>query len=251
MVTSVAVISDIHGVLPALERVLLEPAVAGAELIVVTGDHTWGPQPTEVLDRLALLGDGAVLVRGNADRELLQLSRGRIVGFDPDPLSVWGSRQLSPAHQSLLEDMPEQATLDVDGFGAVRFCHATPGSDSEVVVVDSRIERWQEVFADLPAEVQTVVCGHSHMPFIRLVEGRLVVNSGSVGIPYGRSGAHWALLAQGTVSLGRSVLDLQELSREVVQQSNYPQVSEWVADYLRTPTSDVDAIEAFGRHDGR
>lgn len=39
----VAVLSDIHGVLPALERVLVEPEVASAELLVVTGDHTWGP----------------------------------------------------------------------------------------------------------------------------------------------------------------------------------------------------------------
>lgn len=73
MVSSVAVLSDIHGMLPSLERVLAEPAVLTADLIVVTGDHTWGPQPAEVLDRLVGLGDRAVLIRGNADREQLQM----------------------------------------------------------------------------------------------------------------------------------------------------------------------------------
>src|SRR5690242_20307257 len=86
MVASVAVLSDIHGVLPALDQVLAEPVVAAAELIVVTGDHTWGPQPAEVLDRLAELGDRALLVRGNADRELMSMARGIDVGLDDDPL---------------------------------------------------------------------------------------------------------------------------------------------------------------------
>ena len=51
----VAVLSDIHGVLPALEAVLAEPDVAAADLIVLTGDLAAGPQPVEVLDRLAAL----------------------------------------------------------------------------------------------------------------------------------------------------------------------------------------------------
>ena len=126
MASTVAVLSDIHGVLPALEHVLAEPAVADAELIVVTGDHTWGPQPTEVLDRLTALGDRAVLVRGNADRELLQMSRGIDVGLADDPLSVWGAAQLVPEHQQLLDAMPKQVTIEIAGFGPVRFCHATP-----------------------------------------------------------------------------------------------------------------------------
>jgi hypothetical protein len=50
------------------------------------------------------------------------------------------------------------------GFGAVLFCHATPRDDEEVVVVDSRLERWDEILAGLPEPVGTVVCGHTHMP---------------------------------------------------------------------------------------
>jgi predicted phosphodiesterase len=77
MLNSVAVLSDVHGVLPILEAVLGEPDVAGADLIVVTGDHLAGPQPVAVLDRLQALGDRVVLVRGNADRELVALAQGK------------------------------------------------------------------------------------------------------------------------------------------------------------------------------
>jgi predicted phosphodiesterase len=83
MVQTVAVLSDIHGMLVALDQVLAEPAVEAADLVVVTGDHTWGPQPTEVLDRLTSLGDRVVLIRGNADRELLMMSRARMSGSPP------------------------------------------------------------------------------------------------------------------------------------------------------------------------
>ena len=246
MVSTVAVLSDIHGVLPALEHVLAEPAVADAELIVVTGDHTWGPQPTEVLDRLRALGDRAILVRGNADRELLQMSRGIDVGLADDPLSVWGAAQLQPEHQQLLDAMPKQVTIEIAGFGPVRFCHATPRNDEEVVLVDSRLERWAEVLVDLPDEVRTVVCGHTHMPFLRLVDGRVVVNPGSVGLPYGRVGAHSAILSAGTVSMGRTLIDPDILAHEVVARSRWPQVAQWVEENLRYPASDIEAVEAFG-----
>jgi putative phosphoesterase len=251
IVSSVAVLSDIHGVLPALERVLAEPAVADAELIVVTGDHTWGPQPVQVLDRLLSLGDRVALVRGNADRELLQMSLGVDVGLADDPISVWGASQLGVEHQQLLDVMPEQLTIEIDGFGPVRFCHATPRDDEEVVLVDSRIDRWGDVLAGLPAEVATVVCGHTHMPFLRLVDGRLVLNPGSVGLPYGRAGAHWAILSGGVVSMGRTLIDTGTLAHEVIAGSELPEVAQWVDQNLRRSAGDREAIATFGLRDGR
>lgn len=72
VVREVVVLSDVHGVLPVLDAVLAEPEVAAADLVVVTGDHAAGPQPVEVLDRLLALGNRALLVRGNADRDLVR-----------------------------------------------------------------------------------------------------------------------------------------------------------------------------------
>ncbi|RYY48116.1 MAG: metallophosphoesterase [Actinomycetales bacterium] len=251
MLSTVAVLSDVHGVLPALEAVLAEPGVADADLVVVTGDHTWGPQPAEVLDRLRGLGAAVLLVRGNADRELLQMSRGIDVGLADDPLSVWGAGQMTTAHQELLDAMPEQVTLEIEGFGPVRFCHATPRDDQEVVLVDSRLERWAEVLADLPDDVRTVVCGHTHMPFLRLVDRRLVVNPGSVGLPYGHDGASWAVLSGGQVTFGRTALDHDQLVRDVVAGSSWTGVAAWAEETLRRPAGDVEALTTFGPRDGR
>lgn len=204
-----------------------------------------------MLDRLRGLGAAVLLVRGNADRELLQMSRGIDVGLADDPLSVWGAGQMTAAHQELLDAMPEQVTLEIEGFGPVRFCHATPRDDQEVVLVDSRLARWAEVLADLPDDVRTVVCGHTHMPYLRLVDRRLVVNPGSVGLPYGHDGASWAVLSGGTVSFGRTPLDVDALVRDVVAGSTWPDVAAWADETFRSPASDVEALAAFGPRDGR
>lgn len=248
---TVVILSDIHGMLPALQRVLAEPAVREADLIVVTGDHTWGPQPAEVLDRLIELGDRVLLVRGNADRELLQMTQGLDVGLGDDPLSVWGAAQLSPAHLELLATMPEQLILEVEGFGPVLFCHATPRNDEEVVLVDSRMDRWTHVLQGVPTIIQTIVCGHTHMPFMRLAGGRMIINPGSVGLPYGRVGAHWAMLQDGSVTFCRTLIDADEMITSITGGSSFPQIGEWLKDFVLHPATDAEALTNFGPRDGR
>src|SRR5260370_15618203 len=76
MVSSVAVLSDIHGVMPALDAVLAEPDLQRVDRIVLTGDIAAGPPPTQVLGPLLALGDPLIWVRGHADRRLGELGRG-------------------------------------------------------------------------------------------------------------------------------------------------------------------------------
>ena len=248
MVASLAVLSDVHGVLPVLEAVLAEPDLAAAELVVVTGDHAAGPMPVEVLDRLVGLGARAVLVRGNADRELVDLARG---GTSEHPESVWAAGQLRPDQVDLLAGLPHPVRLQVDGFGTVVCCHGTPRDDEEVVLVDTRLEKWAEVLTDLAPDERTVLCGHTHMPFARLVDRRLVVNPGSIGMPYGRPGGSWALLRDGQVQLRHTQVDVEAAVAEVVARSGYPDRRAWAEEYLRAQHSDADAIRAFGPRDGR
>lgn len=248
-IRTVALLSDIHGVLPALEAVLAEPEVHDADLLVVTGDHAAGPQPVQLLDRLTGLGDRVLLVRGNADRELVSLAR------DPQlvaevAIDGWAARQLRPDQVSLLAGMPHPVTVEVEGTGTVVCCHGTPRDDNEVVLVDTRAERWLQALADVGPEVTTVVCGHTHMPFARLVDRRLVVNPGSVGMPYGRSGAHWGLLSDGAVTLRRTPLG-PEAAAAVIAGSDYPERADWVQEYLIDGASDLEALATFGPRDGR
>ncbi|MGW9044690.1 metallophosphoesterase family protein [Streptomyces lydicus] len=264
MVNRVAVLSDIHGVLPALEAVLAEPDVRAADRIVLTGDIAAGPQPTEVLDLLMSLGDRVGWIAGNADRELLEHRRNTPASAPTaDPLTPWAADRLRPEHLDLLASLPRTLTLPVRGLGTVLFCHATPRDDEEVVLVDSRLDRWQEVFTGLDDDIRTVVCGHTHMPFVRLapppvVSGeqggapvsRLVVNPGSVGMPYGRPGAHWALLGPGT-DLRHTPFDLEAAVDQVTRTSTYPDAAAWADYYLHARATDADALAAFGPRDGR
>lgn len=249
---SVAVLSDVHGVLPALEAVLAEPDVIAAERIVVTGDLAAGPQPVAVLDRLLGLGDRVRLIRGNADRELVQLVDGGAASV-PDPITPWAAAQLAgrPDLVAALRALPHPVVLEVGGFGPVLFCHGTPREDDEVVLVDSCAQRWTEVFAELDDAVRTVVCGHTHMPFVRLVDGRTVINPGSVGMPYGRTGAHWAQLRDGAVTLRRTVFDIPAARAQIVAESSYRDVADWTDYFLNARASDFEALRVFGPHDGR
>jgi predicted phosphodiesterase len=241
---TVAVLSDVHGVLPVLEAVLAEPDVRSADLIVVTGDHASGPQPGAVLDRMLAEGDRLRLVRGNADRELVALRRGETIDI-PDDVTPWAADQLTDAHVELLAGMPHSLVFDVDGFGPVVFCHGTPRRDDEIVLVDSPLARFADAFEDLTPDQQTVVCGHTHMPFVRLVDRRLVVNSGSIGMPYGRAGGSWALLRDGGVALRHTPIDVDASVAAVVASSTFPGRQEWADEYVRAANSDADALRAF------
>lgn len=239
MVERVAVLSDVHGVLPALKAVLAEPDVAAAELIVLTGDIAAGPQPVRTLDLLLSLGDRVVWVSGNCERALVAAARGADVS---EPITAWAGKQLRADQVALLDGLPKSVTLELRGLGEVLFCHATPRDDEEFVLVDSSLDRWAEVLDGAP---DTVVCGHTHMPFHRLVDRRLVVNPGSVGMPYGRPGPHWALLRDGTAALRHTELDLDAAAEAIVAASAYPGVGAWVDEYVRTAYSDVEALTTF------
>ena len=249
MLKRVAVLSDIHGVLPALEAVLDEPEVRAADRVVLTGDIAAGPQPAQVLDLLTALGGRVAWVSGNADRELLEYRRG-LRDTIPDPIAPWAAEQLDTDHLELLAGLPQSLSLDLEGMGRVLFCHATPRDDEEVVLVDSRLERWHDVFSELDADVRTVVLGHTHMPFVRLAHGRLVINPGSVGMPYGRTGAHWALLGPG-VALRTTHFDIEAAITDVTRASSYPEITQWADYFLRARATDAEALAAFGPRDGR
>lgn len=248
-VERVAVLSDIHGVLPALEAVLAEPEVAAADRIVLTGDITAGPQPAEVLDLLRKQGERVLWVAGNADRELVEYRRGERDEI-PDPIAPYAADQLADEQVEFLAGLPATLTLTIRGLGDVLFCHATPRDDEEVVLVDSRLDRWTEVLVDVPETVRTVVCGHTHMPYVRLAHGRLVVNPGSVGMPYGRTGAHWCLLGPGT-DLRVTAYDIPAAVERLGAECAYPGIAEWADYFLHARATDAEALELFGPRDGR
>ncbi|MFC4591070.1 metallophosphoesterase family protein [Sphaerisporangium corydalis] len=244
----IAVLSDIHGVLPALEAVLAEPDVAAADQIVLTGDIAAGPLPVETLDLLVSLGERALWVNGNADRELVEVAAGKRCEH---AVSQWAGERIREDQVELLAGLPARQVLDLGRLGTTLFVHATPRRDDEMILVDSTLARWAEVLDGVTAD--TVVLGNTHMPFVRLVDRRLVVNPGAVGMPYGTTGAHWALLdsADGAVTLRRTPYDAEAAAARLVAESGFEEIEEWVAEFVTGTYSDTEALTVFAEAEGR
>ncbi|WP_426504119.1 metallophosphoesterase family protein [Dactylosporangium sp. McL0621] len=238
----VAVLADVHANLPALEAVLHDVDARGVDRIVLLGDIAGGPLPAETLDRLATLGERAVWVHGNGERELVDAFDGK-PGKDRNAADAAVCAALiGQGHRDRLAGLPMTVTLDVDGLGPVLFCHATPRRDDEFVLVDSPVARWRAVLDGVAEGL--VVCGHTHMPFDRLAGGRRVVNPGSVGMNYGPAGAYWALLGDGAVQLRRTAYDARAAAARI-EAGPHPQAAWWAEQYVTKPYGDADALEAF------
>jgi hypothetical protein len=125
----VAAIADIHGNVQALDAVLVDPRFTAAERIVVLGDVVAGTFPAETFDRLAMLGDRVRILRGNADRLVLE---GDIEE------SRWVRDRLGQDRLASVATWPTSFAVDVEYLGAVRCCHAMKttrrGCDNSVVL---------------------------------------------------------------------------------------------------------------------
>jgi predicted phosphodiesterase len=230
----VAVLSDVHGNLPALEAVLGEVALEEVDAVVCGGDVVGGAFSAEVLDRLAALPD-IRFVRGNGDRTVLE-------GTDEFGVDWENERnRLGEERLALIASWPLTAELELDGLGRTLFCHAVPSADEPIF---TRITPDDDLVALLGnVEANVLVCGHTHVQFDRVLPtGLRVVNAGSVGMPYeGQQGAFWALLGR-DVDLRRTHYDVEAAARAIREAGGA--VNEQQASYLVEPP-DPDEVSAF------
>lgn len=241
----VAAIADIHGNLPALEAVLSDVTLEAPDLVVVCGDVASGPLPVETLDRLRAL-PGARFVRGNADRSLVTAFDGGELSDMPGPAADWCAAQLSREHRDFLAAFSPTVLVEVDGLGRVLFCHGSPRSDVEMMTSETPDARLRELTAGVDADV--IVCGHTHMPFDRIVGRVRVINPGSVGMPYGHPGAFWALLGP-EVEFRRTDYD-REAAAARLRQSGWPGAEDFARENVLFVPSAEDAFAFFRAHGG-
>lgn len=169
-----AILYDIHGNLPALEAVLADASAEGADRFVLGGDYAlFGALANETVDSLQKLD--AIWIRGNGERWT------RNPADAPDDPLV--QRAIISCVEQLGEDrVSELATLpEATSIGALLFCHASPQSDVDTFMPDDP-QLDEQLLAG--AEQRVVVFGHSHIQFRRETEARLLVNPGSVGMPF-------------------------------------------------------------------
>jgi predicted phosphodiesterase len=240
----VAALYDIHGNLPALEAVLHDVRQAEVDRVVVGGDVVPGPMPRETLTRLLDLDLPVQFLQGNGEVAVLA----QMAGTDPGPLPEaarelvrWTAQQLTPEDEQVLARWPKLLRLEIDGLGAVLFCHATPRNENECFTRQTPDERLVPVFAGL--DVPVVVCGHTHMQFDRTAGRTRIVNAGSVGMPFGRPGADWVLLGPG-VQLRHTSYDLAQAA-ERIRDTPYPQAEQFAECSVLRPPSEEAMLELF------
>lgn len=192
-----AVISDVHGNAPALDAVLEHIAGERVDAVVLLGDHVSGPiDPKGAAERL--MGLKAVAICGNHDRWTVDLGLRGAGAADR-----FARGQLSPGQLSWLAELPATARVGDEVF----VCHGTPDDDEMP---------WLDNFYDgrtttLPSEEEVaghaagidsavILCGHTHIArTLRLSDGRLIANPGSVGMQLvrGSPDAHYAVVEKG------------------------------------------------------
>jgi len=176
-----AAIADVHGNYLALEAVIADIRAQGIDEIVNLGDMASGPLDAgRTMDMLMALD--AVHVLGNHDRYLIDRP--------PEKLGSWdrpAHAQLDAAHLDWLRTVPPTLVYRDRVF----LCHATPAHDEiywlETVLPDGTVRMSAREAIEAAAAGITqrlILCGHTHIArAVRLADGRMIVNPGSVGSP--------------------------------------------------------------------
>ena len=201
----VAVISDTHGNLPALEAALAAIDRESADLVVMAGDFAFGgPWPAECIELIRARNIPAV--RGNTDEFLVEVATGgarpaqvddpRLRHLDNPALAEryrWCAARLSAAAVEYLANLPLRYTVPAPTGAALTVVHATPWSTHPVVPPSASREQVRELLDR--AGGAALAYGHIHVQAQWELDGRLVVAVGSVGLPFdGDQRAAYALL---------------------------------------------------------
>lgn len=183
--TRLALLSDIHANLPALEAVVDDIERHSPDAVYVLGDLVNGcAWPAETLD--LLVDRGWPVLIGNHDDAVLQLGTPRMEPRYGDRrfyATLWWTRaRLAARHVALLQSLPEEMSETFEDAPAVRFVHGLPGNFFVGFRPDSP-EAWAEARLAGVAE-PALAGGHTHFPMARQVGRWQLVNSGSAGAPY-------------------------------------------------------------------
>lgn len=230
----IAVVSDIHGNLAALEAVIADLRTQAPDLVLQGGDLPYGGcHAAEVMDRVAELGWPGVL--GNTD-EVLWNTQGveRMMAEAPKlssllkiigQCSVATRNLIGESHLKQLQQLPMEIRQ-----GDLVLLHASPGDLWKSPMDSSDDVALENVYGSLGAKM--VVYGHIHRPFIREFSKFTVCNSGSVGMPYdGDLRASYLLLTDGRPEIRRVEYDIEGEIKSLLA-SDYPH-KEWLAEIRR------------------
>jgi putative phosphoesterase len=186
----IAVLSDVHANLQALQKVIADAEGRGAEVFLNAGDSVgFGACPNEVVEMLC--EKNVLSILGNYDVEVLE-GKSNAKG-EKKAAFKYAKKELARASESYLGLLPRELRLEVGGKRLL-VVHGSPKSIEEHLYPEKPVEQLQGLADAAGADV--VVVGHSHVQFEREVNGVFFVNPGSVGRPGdGNPQAGYALLS--------------------------------------------------------
>ncbi|MBI0583579.1 MAG: metallophosphoesterase family protein [Methanomassiliicoccus sp.] len=172
---NIALISDVHANVVALEAVLEDMGGRGVERILCAGDIVgYYPYPDETV---SLLREREVMcIQGNHDRAVLSTGTG---GMNPQAGSAakWTANNIAPFSIAFLRSLPRHLSLELGGVRVAMY-HGAPFDDDHYIFEDEA----EEVLLRM-AGCELLVLGHTHVPYIKRFPGGTIVNPGSVGQP--------------------------------------------------------------------
>ena len=182
--TNLAILSDIHGNIPALEAVLADLAAFEIDHIIVPGDvisfGAFSRQTAELV-----IENGWSVIRGNNEFFLVDYKTPRAPAEWDDPIqfapTVWLYRQFDHRLRTLIGSWPDTLDLRFRDAPPILVCHGTPASAWGTIYSTMRDEEIENTLRNVEAEY--VICGHTHLPMDRQSGKWRILNPGSVGVP--------------------------------------------------------------------
>lgn len=200
--TRLAALSDVHGNATALEAVLADIATVKPDAVLIAGDLVLnGPEPALVVDVLtALADDGALIVAGNTDIAVADADYAAafpwMIDGVPDAIvdaAEWAHDALGAERIDWLRRLPIERRWRADDDTLVLVCHGSPGS--QTAGFDQGLDPSVTIERVARTDARVIVCGHTHLPEIRDLGWKVIVNAGSAGYVFdGDPTASWALI---------------------------------------------------------
>lgn len=211
--TRIAVLSDIHGNLAALEAVAAEIRRERPDAVLVAGDLVMnGPDPNGCVDALRLLeSEGALVVSGNTDIAVGDFDYGAAFPqyLDGVPEAVvaaaeWAHDELGDEQLDWLRRLPAERRIRADGDTLVLVVHASPGSQTRGF--DQALDGNVIVERAAGTDARVICVGHTHMPEVRDLGWKVIVNDGSCGYVFdGEASASWAMVTVADGEVGATI----------------------------------------------
>ena len=181
----IAFLSDIHGNLPALEAAVVDAKARGAGKIVCAGDLTgYGPFPEGVCRFLEERRIPSII--GNYDRKVIDVTNqgsSAAAGMKQKKRKIllWTGAHLDDRSRRYLAGLPEHLTLRLPGGHHLLVVHGSPLSMDDAIYPSITRRGLEAKVGGVRPDV--LVCGHTHIPFVKRIGGVLIVNCGSAGHP--------------------------------------------------------------------